>query len=107
MTLFHEKMTPLFQEAPVSVSDWRESTFSMPGNGGLQHYYRGGSFGAQAGGCPEKGGREMSLAPLLRLSGDFPTGWIDNSGIQSCQGGQGGVQSTEAVLGSDHLFFWA
>jgi hypothetical protein len=61
----------------------------MPGIGGLQHYYNGGSAGAQAGGCPEKGGQEMGLAPFVRISEDFPTGWIDNSGIQSCQGGSG------------------
>jgi hypothetical protein len=32
MTLFHEKMTPLFEETPVSVSDERESALSSPGN---------------------------------------------------------------------------
>ena len=37
MTQFHEKMTLLFEQTPVSGSDLRESTFSMPGNGGLLH----------------------------------------------------------------------
>jgi hypothetical protein len=37
MTKFHEKMTLLSEEAPVSGSDLRESTVSMPGNCGLLH----------------------------------------------------------------------
>jgi hypothetical protein len=62
MTLFCEKMTPLFEETPVSVSNWRESAFSLPGIVGLQHYSSGGSAGTGTSGCPEKGGRETVLA---------------------------------------------
>jgi hypothetical protein len=58
MTLFHEKMTPLLAETPVSGSDWLESAISLPGIGGLLHSCSGGFTRAQAGDCPEKGGRE-------------------------------------------------
>jgi hypothetical protein len=37
MTLFHEKMTPLFEETPVSVSDEWESALSSPRNRGRLH----------------------------------------------------------------------
>jgi len=37
MTLFHEKMTLLLAETPVSVSDWLESVVSLTGFGGLLH----------------------------------------------------------------------
>jgi hypothetical protein len=60
MTLFVEKMTPLLAETFVSAFDWLESAISLPGIGGLLHSYSGGSARAQAGGCPGKGGREMS-----------------------------------------------
>jgi hypothetical protein len=64
LTLFHEKMTPLFTETPVSVYYWRESDISLPGFGGLLHHYSGGSAGAGRVGCPEKEGRGTSLAAL-------------------------------------------
>jgi hypothetical protein len=62
MTLFYEKMTPLFEETPVSVSDWLESAFPLPGIGGLPHSYKRGFTGAQAGGCAGKGSRGMDIA---------------------------------------------
>jgi len=55
-------MTPLLAETPVSVSDWLESVVSLPGFGGMLHSYGRGSAGAGIGGCPEKGGRGISLA---------------------------------------------
>jgi hypothetical protein len=50
MTRFPRKMAPLFEETPFSGSGWRESTHSLPGNGGLRHYYSGGSAERGAGG---------------------------------------------------------
>ena len=54
MTLSREKMTLLFEGTAVSVFDWRESTVFSPGNGGLLHYYSGGSpeppYRSKAGG---------------------------------------------------------
>lgn len=46
MTMFREKMTLLYEETSVSVSDSCESAVCRPGNGGLQHYYNRGSDGA-------------------------------------------------------------
>jgi hypothetical protein len=43
MTLFHENMTLLLAKTPVSVPEWREYAFSLPGIGGLLHSYSGGS----------------------------------------------------------------
>ena len=67
MTLFYEKMTPLFGETPDSGSDWRELTPTVSRNGGLQHYYSEGSAGAQAGGCLKKGGRETGRVPDISI----------------------------------------
>jgi hypothetical protein len=61
--MFHEKMTLLFGETPISDFDWLESAISLPGIGGLLHAYSGGSAGAPAGGCPEKQGPETGLVP--------------------------------------------
>jgi hypothetical protein len=37
MTLFHEKTTLLFEQTPVSGSENREATLSMPGICGMLH----------------------------------------------------------------------
>jgi hypothetical protein len=39
-------MTPLFQDTPISASEWHGYPIPVPGIGGLLHCYSGGSAGA-------------------------------------------------------------
>ena len=105
LTRFRHFLTLLFEETPVSAPDWRESVVFLPGKRGRQHYYSGGFPEAQAGGCPEKGGRETGLVPVVRASMDLPSRGMPAGTGLGISRGVGGVQSTEAVSGSDYLFF--
>ena len=69
MTLFGEKMTPLFPEAPVSAPAWLEPPPCAPGKRGQQHYSSGGSSGTGTGGCPGAGGRKRAGRPAGGMPG--------------------------------------